>query len=78
MNSTGDDLDQAALRLAKHLHSWLHQASHIEQMTSLVTLTNLLTPDANEHNPLSWDYDFDVVGTPNGQIAYIMISIPIL
>ena len=78
MNSTGDDLDQAALRLAKHLNSWLHQASYIEQMTSLVNLTNLLTLDENPPSHINCDHEYDITGTPTGQIAYIMINIPIL
>ena len=77
MNSTVDNRDQAALRLAKSLNSWLHQASYIEQITSDVKLTNLLTSDENEPDHIDWDYDFDVTGTPNGQIGYLKVTIPI-
>lgn len=78
INSTVNDRDQAALRLAKSLNSWLPQASYIEQITSDVNLTNLLTCDENEPDHIDWDYDFEVTGTPNGQIAYITVHIPIL
>ena len=78
MNSQGDDLDQAALRLAKHLHSWLHQASNIKQMSSVMNMTNLLTFSDNQPTHLDWEYNFDITGTPNGQIAYIKVNIPIL
>lgn len=77
MNSEGDNRDQAALRLAKTLHSWLHQASHIEEMTSDVNLTNLLTFNHNQPDHIDWDFAFDVTGTPNGEIGYVMVEIPI-